>query len=260
MGDMQVGAGHSRDLLGKRALVTGASRGIGEASVIRLAEAGADLVIASRKPDDLERVAESCRRLGRKVHAAPANMSSPEDIDRLAKSTLDHLGGLDILVNNAATNPYIGPTLGADERAWDKTMDVNVKGPFLLCRSLQPALAASGRGSIVNVASIAGLRPATGLGVYSVSKAAVIMLTKVLATEWAAAGIRVNAIAPGIIKTQMSKAIWNNPVMMKQALVNQPMKRIGMPEEIAEAVIYLASDASSFTTGSVLVIDGGETL
>ncbi len=253
-------SGRSRDLKGRKALVTGASRGIGESSVLKLAEAGADLVIASRKPEELERVAAECRKMGRQVTVQLANMSSPEDIDRLAKTALDKLGGLDILVNNAATNPYIGPTLMADLKAWDKTMDVNVKGPFLLSKMVQPALAKSGRGSIVNVGSIAGLKPAMGLGVYSVSKAAVIMLTKVLAVEWAAAKIRVNAIAPGIVKTAMSRAIWENPAMLNNALVNQPMKRIGLPEEIADMVLFLASDASSFTTGTVMVADGGETL
>jgi len=248
----------SRDLTGRKALVTGASRGIGEAIALRLAEAGADLVIASRKAEVLEDVAAACRKAGRKVFIHATNMSSMEEIERLAKFSLESMGGMDILVNNAATNPYLGPVLGADLRAWDKTMDVNVKGPFLLAKLLHPALSASGRGSIVNIASIAGLKPSVALGVYSVSKAALIMLTKVMAAEWGGAKIRVNAVAPGIVKTQMSRAIWENPAMMNNALSGQAMKRIGTPGEIADAVLFLASDASSFTTGSVIVADGGE--
>ncbi|MCW5828800.1 MAG: glucose 1-dehydrogenase [Deltaproteobacteria bacterium] len=252
-------AGNAWDLTGRKALVTGASRGIGEAAAIRLARAGADLVIASRKPEQLETVAKKCRDLGRQCWVQPANVSSAEDIDRLAKAAVDRLGGLDILVNNAGTNPVMGPVLMADERGWDKTMGVNVKGPLLLCKALHPALAKSGRASVVNVASIAGLRPATMLGIYSVTKAALIMLTKVLATEWGGASIRVNAIAPGIIKTEMSRAIWQNEALLKQAMAGQAIRRIGLPEEIAEMVLFLASDASAFTTGTVMVADGGET-
>jgi NAD(P)-dependent dehydrogenase (short-subunit alcohol dehydrogenase family) len=171
---------------------------------------------------------------------------------------VDAFGGVDILVNNAATNPHFGPILTADESLWDKTLDVNVKGYFRMVQACAPHMAARGGGKIINLASVAGLAPQPGMGVYCVTKAAVLMLTEVLAAELAPQNIQVNAIAPGFVKTKFSAAIWSNPALNDATLAGIPQARMAAPEELTGAVLYLASAASSFTTGATLVVDGGQ--
>jgi NAD(P)-dependent dehydrogenase (short-subunit alcohol dehydrogenase family) len=182
------------------------------------------------------------------------------EVQALADAVQGAFGGLDVLVNNAATSPHFGPLLAADEGQWDKTFEVNVKGYALVTRACVPLLRARGGGSILNLASVAGLVPHTGLGVYGVTKAAVLMLTRTLALELAADAIRVNALAPGLIQTRFSEALWQAPGLRERALAAIPQGRIGQPEDLIGAALYFASDASRYTTGAVLVVDGGQTL
>ncbi len=242
---------------GKVAIVTGASRGIGRAIAHGLSEAGAKVVLSSRKLEDLQKVAEEIRRKGGDAFPIAAHNGKVADLENLAKKTVEHYGTIDILVNNAATNPVFGPIIQVEESAWDKIMEVNVRGAFFLSRSAAQVMGEKGGGVIVNIASSAGLRPMPFLGAYSVSKAGVIMLTKVLAVEWAGLKIRVNAVAPGIIETRFSEALWKNETILEEVQKRQPIPRVGQPEEIASAVLFLASPASSYMTGEVMVIDGG---
>jgi NAD(P)-dependent dehydrogenase (short-subunit alcohol dehydrogenase family) len=242
---------------GKKAIVTGASRGIGQAIAVALAEAGADVAICSRKAEDLEPVAAQIRAAGREAIALPCHIGKPENIRAFLAQVYEKWGFIDILVNNAATNPIFGPTLTAEEWAFDKIMQTNLKGPFIFCLEVGKKMLKEKKGSIINVSSVAGVTPGKGLGLYSVSKAGVNMLTKVLATEWASANVRVNTLAPGVIKTKFSSAIWGNDVFLDEVKKTTPMGRIGESEEIAGAAVYLASDASSFMTGQTIIIDGG---
>lgn len=247
------------ELHNKVALVTGASRGIGKAAAIGLAQAGADLAIASRKLPDLEKTAEEIRSLGKKCLPVSAHVGRMEEIPKLVKSVLDEFGRIDILVNNAATNPTMASALDVDERAWDAIMNLNLKGLFFLSQAVARVMKEKGGGRIINVSSIAGISPDL-LPVYSISKAGVIMATKVMAQQWAQYNIRVNAIAPGLTRTRFSEALWNNPEILKMAISKAPMGRIAEPEEMVGAIIFLASDASSYITGQVLAIDGGTTI
>ncbi len=250
----------SPNLTGRIAVVTGASRGIGEAIAAGLAAAGARLVLASRKLEGVEAVAELIRAEGGEAVAVACHTGRRADVEALAERAREVYGGVDILVNNAATNPHFGPLLEAEESHWDKTFEVNVKGYVHAIRACVPLMRERGGGAIVNVASVAGMVPHGGLGVYGVTKAAVIMVTKTLAVELARDGIRVNAIAPGLIQTRFSEALWASPERQERALRSIPQRRLGQPDDIAGAVLYLAGGASSFTTGAVLVIDGGQTL
>lgn len=245
---------------GKVAVVTGASRGIGRAIAHGLSEAGAKVVLSSRKLEDLQKVAEEIRRKGGDAFPIVAHNGKVADLENLVKKTVEHYGTIDILVNNAATNPVFGPIIQVEESAWDKIMEVNVRGAFFLSRAAAQVMGEKGGGVIVNIASSAGLRPMPFLGAYSVSKAGVIMLTKVLAVEWAGLKIRVNAVAPGIIETRFSEALWKNEAILEEVQKRQPIPRVGQPEEIASAVLFLASPASSYMTGEVMVIDGGGVL
>ena len=245
------------DLTGKVAIVTGASRGIGAAIALALAGAGAHVVLASRKQEGLDAVAAEIVANGGQALALAAHTGDQTAVARLVAQTVDACGGVDILVNNAATNPHFGPILTADESLWDKTLDVNVKGYFRMAQACAPHMAARG-GKIINMASVAGLAPQPGMGVYSVTKAAVIMLTEVLAAELAPQNIQVNAIAPGFVKTKFSAAIWSNPALNDATLAAIPQQRMAAPEELTGTVLYLASAASSFTTGTTLVVDGGQ--
>jgi NAD(P)-dependent dehydrogenase (short-subunit alcohol dehydrogenase family) len=247
------------DLTGKVAVVTGASRGIGAAIARAFAAAGARLVLASRKLEGLEAVAVDLRAVGGEAVAMACHTGRAADVEALAARAEEAFGGIDILVNNAATNPHFGPLLDADEGQWDKTFEVNLKGYVHAIRACVPRMRARGGGAIVNVASVAGLVPHSGLGVYGVSKAAVLMLTKTLAAELAP-DIRVNAIAPGLIETRFSEGLWSTPETRDRALRAIPQRRIGQPDDLVGAVLYLASDASRYTTGAVIVIDGGQTL
>lgn len=244
-------------LAGKVAIVTGGSRGIGRSIAIALAEAGADVAVAARKPEALEETLAAVQATGRKGIAVPTNVRDMDALQNLVDETKKQLGRIDILVNNAATNPVFGPVKNIDERAWDTVMNTNVKSLFFLSKLCREAMLEHGEGgSIVNVSSTGGLRASVGLGTYSVSKAAVIMLTQVCAKEWGPEGIRVNCIAPGLIKTEFSRALWDNE-RGEQAGNTAPLRRIGMPDEMAGAAVYFASAASSFTTGQTLVLDGG---
>ena len=248
------------DLTGKWALVTGASRGIGEATVLALAESGADIVLVSRKLPDLEAVAAKVEKLGRKAHCIPANLGSAGDVEDLCAKLKNADVRPTILINNAATNPAMGTLLDLPDPVWQKIMDVNVAGPLRLCRGIVPMMKKAGGGAIVNVASIGGIRPAMGLGAYGISKAAVIHLTKTLAVELAPHKIRVNCVAPGLVKTKFAEALFTNDAIYQSAIKQIKLHRHGEPEEIAGVILTLASEASSFMTGEIVVADGGATL
>jgi len=244
-------------LEGKVALVTGGSRGIGQASALAFAEAGADVVVSSRKLPDLETVAEEIRSRGRKSLAIAAHIAKIEESQNLVEKVTAEFGRIDILMNNAGTNPYFGPIIDAEEWAWDVTTNVNLKGPFLLSQLVARVMRQQGGGSIINTASVGGLRPGGQQGIYSVTKAALIMLTRVMAREWGQYNIRVNAIAPGVIKTRLSEALWKEAAAGEAATTRTALGRLGETRDIAGAVLYLASDASSYVTGDTIVIDGG---
>lgn len=246
-------------LEGKVALVTGGSRGIGKAAALGLARAGADVVVASRKLPDLVKVAEEIRGLGRKSLAVEVHVGRVEQIDNLVSKVKEEFGRIDILVNNAGTNPTMAQALDIEERAWDSIMNLNLKGLFFLSQAVARVMKEQGGGKIINIASTAGITPDI-LPVYSISKAGVIMASKVMAQQWAQYNIRVNTVAPGLTKTQFSQALWSNPDILQGAMGRTPMQRIGEPEEIVGAIIFLASDASSYVTGQVLAVDGGATI
>jgi len=244
-------------LHGKVALVTGASKGIGEAMARGLAEFGARGVGSSRKQDAVDAVAEAFRAEGLEAAGIAANMSNMDDIDALVEKTVATYGGLDIVINNAGANPVFGPIQDTDDRAFDKIIDVNLKGPFALSRKAYPILKERGGGSVINISSIGGLTPEPHIGIYSVSKAAIISLTKAMAQDWGPDNIRVNAICPGLIKTKMSEALWNNDTILERFLDSIPIKRVGTPEDTAGLAVFLASDASAYCTGGVYMLDGG---
>jgi NAD(P)-dependent dehydrogenase (short-subunit alcohol dehydrogenase family) len=245
---------------GKVVVVTGASRGIGEAVARAFGAEGARVVLASRKIEGVEAVAAEIRAEGGEALAVACHTGREAEVQALMARAREAFGGVDVLVNNAATNPYFGPLLDASESQWDKTYEVNLKGYVHAIRAAVPLMRERGGGSIVNVASVAGLVPHGGLGVYGVLKAAVLMLTKTLAVELAGENIRVNAIAPGLIQTRFSEALWATPEARERALATIPQGKMGQPEDLTGAVLHLASDAARFTTGAVLVIDGGQTL
>ncbi len=245
------------DLSGRVALVTGASKGIGNASAEILAQHGAQVVLSSRKQADLDAEAERINATyPDHATAVAAHAGRPEDLQRLVEEVMRRFSRIDILVNNAATNPYMGPLMDAELSAWDKTFEVNLRGLFILTKLVYEASMESHGGAIVNVASIGGLRPGIGLGVYNITKAGVIMLTRQLARELDGK-VRVNAVAPGVIKTRFAEALWGNEAIRDRILASNPMGRLGLPEEVAAAVLFLASDAASYVNGEVLVIDGG---
>ncbi len=250
-------AGSLFDLSGRVALVTGASRGIGGAIAEILAEHGASVVLSSRKQADLDAEAERINsHYPERAVAIAAHAGRPEELERLVGDVMERFSRIDILVNNAATNPYMGPVMGAELAAWDKTFEVNLRGVFVLTRLVYAAWLEAHGGAIVNVASIGGLRPGIGLGIYNVTKAGIIMLTRQLAREMGGK-VRVNAVAPGVIKTRFAEALWGNEAILERILAQNPLGRIGMPEEVAAAVLFLVSDAASYVNGEVLVVDGG---
>lgn len=247
-------------LTGKVALITGASKGIGEQIARYLAQFGAKVVISSRRQADLDELAEDIRKTGGEVTAIEARMGDEAQTKHLFDKTMEVYGGIDILVNNAAANPYYGPTVDCPDNAYDKIMDINVKAPFQLSKLVYPVMKLRGGGSIINISSIAGETPDPGLGIYSVSKASINMLTKVLAKEWGADGIRVNAVAPGLIKTKFSQALWQDEKTLAHFTKRLPIARMGTVEEVASLVLYLASDASGYCTGGIYTVDGGTTI
>jgi dehydrogenase/reductase SDR family protein 4 len=249
---------HNRfDLAGKNAIVTGATRGIGLAIARGFAESGATVTICGRKQDTVDAAISELGALKEKVQGVAAHVGKLEDIARLIEEAETKFGHVNVLINNAGTNPYFGPIVDSDERAWDKTFEVNLKGPYVLSRLLAKKMMQSGGGSIVNIASVAGLQAAPLQGIYSVTKAGLIMLTKVMARECGRKGVRVNCICPGVIKTHLSETLWKDEERLKAFVATKSLGRIGDTEEIVGGAIYFASDASSFTTGSVLTIDGG---
>ncbi|MFA5196780.1 MAG: glucose 1-dehydrogenase [Bacteroidales bacterium] len=243
----------------KVALITGASRGIGRAIAMEMARAGADVAIASRKISDLEKVALEITKTGRKCLPFAAHIGRMEEIKSLVQNVVNEFGKIDILINNAGTSPTMAPAMEIDERAWESIVNLNLKGLFFLSQAVARIMKEKGGGKIINVSSTAGFTPDI-LPVYSISKAAVNMATKVMAKEWAIYNIRVNAIAPGITRTRFSEAIVNNQDILNIAMSRTPLGRPAKPEEMVGAVIYLASDESSYVTGQVLVIDGGMTI
>jgi len=248
-------------LEGKVAIVTGGSRGIGRAIAIGLAEAGADVTLAARKPEPLEEAVEAIRACGRRALGVPTNVRRMDELERLVDETRRQLGRVDVLVNNAGTNPVFGPVQDMDERAWDAIMATNLKSAFFLSVMARKAMLEHGEGgSIVNVSSIGGLEASDVIGGYSISKAALIMTTQVCAKSWGVDGIRVNCIAPGLIQTEFSRALWEDEAIREHAVRSSALRRIGRPEEMAGAVVYFASPASSFVTGQTLILDGGRHL
>ena len=246
-------------LKGKVALVTGGSRGIGRAIAIGLANAGADIALASRKLPDLEDVAKEVKATGRKSLAVAAHVGRMEEVNSLVEKVKDTFGKIDILVNNAATNPTMDPAIDVEERAWDSIMNLNLKGLYFLSQAVARVMREKGGGKIINVASVAGITPDI-LCIYSISKAGVIMATKVMAQQWAQYNIRVNAIAPGLTKTRFSEALWGNQDILQGAMLGIPLRRVAEPDEMVGAVIFLASDASSYVTGQTVAVDGGATI
>jgi len=239
-------------------VITGASRGIGEAIARAAIDAGARVALASRKQADLDQVASSLP--AERAIALACHTGKPADVDALFANAIERFGRVDGLVNNAATNPYFGPLIDTPDAAIDKTFEVNVKGYLYCARALvRHARARGGGGAIVNIASIAGLRAAIMQGIYGATKAAVISMTQTLAAELGSSQIRVNAIAPGLVETRFASALVNNPQILQQVVGRTPLGRHAQPPELAGAAVYLLSDAASFTTGTTLVVDGGVT-
>jgi len=244
---------------GKVALVTGASKGIGEAMARGLAESGARVVLSSRKQDAVDAVAGEFKADGLEAIGIAANMGNTDDIQSLVDKTVEVYGGIDIIINNAAANPVFGPIQNTDQRAFDKIIDVNLKGPFELCKKAYPIMQQRGGGSIIHISSIGGLTPEAGIGIYSASKAAIISMTKAMAQDWGADNIRTNAICPGLIKTKFSEALWNDESSFDRFVNRIPLGRIGEPGDITGLAIYLASPASAYCSGGVYMVDGGYT-
>jgi len=242
---------------GKVALVTGASKGIGEAIARGLAEFGARVVVSSRKQEAVDAVAKAFKGDGLEATGIAANMGSIEDIQALVDKTHEAYGGMDIIINNAAVNPVFGSIQDTDERAFDKIIDVNLKGPFELCKKAYPILKQRGGGSIIHISSIGGLKPEAGIGIYSVSKAAINNLTQAMAQDWGVDNIRVNAICPGLIKTRFSEALWKDEKILDRFIKHIPLNRAGVPDDVAGLAVFLASDAAAYCTGGMYLVDGG---
>lgn len=244
-------------LAGKVALVTGASRGIGEAIAKLFAAHGAEVIVSSRKADGCQVVADAINADGGKAHVMPCHAGNIDDMTRLIDDIADQFGKLDILVNNAAANPFFGHVLDTPLDAIDKTIEVNLRGYFVMSQLAGRLMKKNGGGSIVNTASINGVRPGQFQSIYSVTKASVINTTQAFAKECASLGIRVNAVLPGLTETKFASALTQNEDLLKRFLPLIPMQRVADPSEIAPAVLYLASDAASYTTGSCITVDGG---
>ncbi len=248
------------DLKGKVAIITGSSRGIGRAAAEAMAELGAKVVVSSRKAEPCEEVAEGIRAKGGEAIVIPCNIGRRNEVEALIAQTEKQLGPIDILVCNAAVNPYFGPLAEIPDEAFDKIMSSNVKSNLWLCNLAIPGMAKRGSGAVIIVSSIAALRGSLMLGAYGISKAADLGLTRNLALEWGARNIRVNCVAPGLIKTDFARALWENPDALAYRNERTPLRRIGTPEEVGSVIAFLASPAAGFITGEVLVVDGGVTI
>ncbi len=252
--------GNLFDLTGKVALITGSSKGIGRAIAERMAEHGAKVVVSSRKADACEAVAAGIRAKGGEAIVLPANIGRKEQLQQLVTDTITQWGGIDILVCNAAVNPYFGPAIDCPDDAFDRIMASNVKSNFWLSNMVMPQMAERGGGAVIVISSIAGIRGTPTIGVYGISKAADTALVRNIAVEWGRRNIRANCIAPGLVKTDFARALWEDPAVLAKRVKDSPLPRIGEPDEIAGAAIFLASAAGSFTTGQTFVIDGGVTI
>jgi len=245
------------DLSGKVALVAGASRGIGEAVAHGLAEQGATVICSSRKLEACEKVADDIRAKGLNAEAMTLHLGELADHDTVISAIEKKHGRLDILINNGATNPYFGPAHKAEPGAFDKTFDVNTKGPYFLTSKAIPLLMADGGGSVVNVASTDGLRPGEMRVIYGMTKAALINMTQGMAKEYSDKGVRVNALLPGFTDTKLAAALKDNPAMDLYMKMNLAIKRMAQPEEMVGAVLFMVSDEASYYTGQCMIVDGG---
>jgi NAD(P)-dependent dehydrogenase (short-subunit alcohol dehydrogenase family) len=248
------------DLSGRTAIVTGSSRGIGRAIAETLAQAGAKVVVSSRKAEACETVVAAIKKDGGSAIGVPCNVGHKDQLAALVAETRRQFGTIDILICNAAVNPYFGPLAEIPDEAYDRTMNSNVRSNLWLCQMVLPDMTARRDGAIVIISSIAGLKGSPTLGVYGISKAADFQLARNLAVEWGKHNIRVNCIAPGLVKTDFAKALWENPEMLERRLAATPLGRIGEPQDIAGIALLLASPAASFITGQVIVVDGGVTI
>jgi len=247
------------DLTGKVAVITGSSRGIGRSSAELLAKLGAKVVISSRKAEACQEVADGIRKAGGDAHVIACNISRREEVEALIAGTTKHYGKIDILVCNAAVNPYYGPLLDIKDEAFDKIMGSNVKSNIWLCALAIPEMAERGNGSVVIISSIGGLRGSTVIGAYGISKAADFSLCRSLAGEWGPKGVRVNCVAPGLVKTDFAKALWEDEERLKRRCATTPLRRIGDEDDLKGAAVLFASDAGKHITGQILAVDGGLT-
>ena len=250
------------DLTGKSAIITGSSRGIGKAIAEAMADQGARVTISSRKPGPCQEVAEAIndKHGEERAIAVTANISSKEELQRLADETNKAFGKIDIVVCNAASNPYFGPMSGIEDEQFEKILKNNIISNHWLINMVAPQMVERKDGSVIIVSSIGGLRGSPMIGAYNISKAADFQLARNLATEYGKDNVRVNCIAPGLIRTDFAKALWENPDILKRSLRGTPMGRIGEPDEIAGAAVYLASKAGAYMTGQMMVVDGGATV
>ncbi len=248
------------NLKGKTAIITGSSRGIGKAIAIRMAQYGAKVMISSRKIDACNKVVDEIKAFGEEAYALECNIGSKEALQNLCDVSYEKLGKVDILVLNAASNPYYGPLAKITDEAFDKIMNNNVKSNLWLSNMVLPKMAETGGGKAIVISSIAGIKGSDVLGAYSISKTADLGLVRSLAVEWGPKNITVNALCPGIIKTDFARALWENPEILASVEKNAPLQRIGTTDEVAGAAIMLASDSGSFITGQKIVMDGGVTI
>jgi len=248
------------DLTGKNAFVTGASRGIGRVIAVALADAGADVALVARSADGLAETAEAVAAVGRKAVVIPTDVTSYDAVAEAAATAIDHLGAVDVVVNNAGGSNFMVAFRDLRLSGWDKLLQLNLSSAVYVCHAFAQHLLERGQGSVINVASVAGVAAAPTMSPYGASKAALISLTKSLAVEWGQAGVRVNALCPGWTATELNRALWEDPVAGPATVASSAMKRWASADEMAGPALFLASDASSFMTGQTLIVDGGQTI